>query len=103
MNPARNAGARLLSGDSSWHRSGADGAFQFSGVPGSRQLEVRASGFMPATVLITMPADSGIDVLAALETRSMTINEICGRAGRIAIMRVGEVEQSSLEGEGGLR
>jgi hypothetical protein len=37
---------------------------------------------MPATVLITVPPDSGIDVLAALESRSMTINEVCGTRQR---------------------
>jgi hypothetical protein len=78
INPAHNVGARLLPGDSSWHRSGSDGEFQFSGVQGSRQLSVRAFGFMLATVSITVPPDSGIDVLAALESRRMTINEICG-------------------------
>jgi hypothetical protein len=33
---------------------------------------------MPATASIVVPADSGVDVLAALELRRMTINEICG-------------------------
>jgi hypothetical protein len=73
-----NAGARLIPGDSSWHRTGAEGDFQFSGIQGSRQLAIRAFGFMPAMALITVPADSGVDVLAALESRRMTINEICG-------------------------
>jgi len=82
INPGYNVGARLLPGDSSWHRSGPEGDFQFSGVQGSRQLTVRAFGFMPTTALITVPPDSGIDVLAALESRRMTINEVCGTRQR---------------------
>jgi len=78
INPGHNAGARLLPGDSSWQRSGASGEFQFSGVQGARQLIVRGFGYMPATASIVVPADSGVDVLAALELRSIAINEICG-------------------------
>ena len=78
INPGHNAGARLQPGDSSWRRSGPEGEFEFSGVQGPHQLAVRAFGFMPAVVLITVPPDSGINVLAALEPRRMTINEVCG-------------------------
>jgi hypothetical protein len=78
INPAHNAGARLLPGDSSWQRSGVSGDFQFSGVQGPRQLMVRGFGYMAARASIVVPADSGVDVLAALELRRTTINEICG-------------------------
>jgi len=78
VNPGHNPGARLVPGADSWQRAGSNGEFQFSGIQGTRQLIVRGFGYMPAAVSITVPADSGVDALAALETRRITINEICG-------------------------
>ncbi len=37
---------------------------------------------MAARATIVVPADSGVDVLAALELRSITIDEICGTRQR---------------------
>src|SRR5437868_5976317 len=78
VNPGHNPGARLVPGADFWQRSGSNGEFQFSDVQGARQLIVRAFGYMPATASITVPVDSGVDALAALETRRIAINEICG-------------------------
>ena len=78
VNPGHNPGARLVPGADSWQRSDANGEFQLSGIQGTHQLIVRGFGYMLATVSITVPVDSGVDALAALEARSITINEICG-------------------------
>lgn len=37
---------------------------------------------MLATASITVPPDSGVEALAVLELRQMTINEICGTRQR---------------------
>src|SRR6266480_5877068 len=78
VNPGHNPGARLVPGADSWQQSGPNGEFRFSGVQGTYQLMVRGFGYMPATASITVPADSGIDALAALEKRRIAINEVCG-------------------------
>ncbi len=82
INPMRGTAARLLPGDSSWQQAGPHGEFEFSGVQGSRELAVKAFGYMFVTASISVPADSGVDALAAMEQRSMTINEVCGTRQR---------------------
>ena len=82
VEPGHNPSARLIPYDSSWHRPGPSGEFEFADVRGTRELFVRAFGYMPARASINVPADSGVDVVAALEQRSMTINEICGTRQR---------------------
>lgn len=75
---SRNPSARLLSDDAAWQRTDSTDRFRISGALGAQELMVRGFGYMPARVALTIPADSGVDVLAALEQRSMVINEICG-------------------------
>ena len=74
----RGVFARLTGRDTATQRPDADGEFRFGGVHGTHELTIRGFGYMPATALLAVPADSGIDVLAALEERSIPINEICG-------------------------
>ena len=79
----RGVFARLVAaGDTVPQRPDADGEIRFTDVQGAHELTVRGFGYMPATVVLSVPVDSGVDVLVALEERSTPINEICGTRQR---------------------
>ena len=78
----RGVHARLVGDDTATQRPDADGEIRFAGVQGTRELTVRGFGYMPATATLSVPVDSGVDVLVALEERSTPINEICGTRQR---------------------
>lgn len=78
----RGVFARLTGPDTTTQAPDASGEIGFAGVQGARELTVRGFGYMPATVVLSVPVDSGVDVLVALEERNMPINEICGTRQR---------------------
>ena len=72
----------LIAHDTARQRLDTHGEFRFAGVRGTHELRIRGFGYMPAAATLSIPVDSGVDVLAALEERSIPINEICGTRQR---------------------
>ena len=60
----------------------SDGRFEFANVQGSQELRVHAIGHEPAVAMISVPPDSGVVALVALERRLIHINELCGTRQR---------------------